>query len=312
MPILVNFIYLLLIIAISPFFLYRVLRHKRYRTGWHQRLGNIKRRYPEKKCIWLHAVSLGEINAAKTAISQLEANYPDYEIAISSTTDTGFARACELYGSKHTVFYFPLDLSFTMWRAFNQIRPSICLLMELEVWYNFSRIANHMNIPVVVINGRLSTKSFSRYKIIRPLIKPMFGDLKMVLVQTEEYAKRFKFLGCPENRVLVTGSLKYDTAQVSNTVEGADELASLINKNSWLWVAGGTGPGEEEIIIEVYRRLKQNKQLESLKLAIIPRKPERFDEVAQLILTSGFGLIRYSQIKQTHEYARGFLGNCFG
>lgn len=303
MKYIVNLVYLLVFLAISPIVLYRMLRHKRYLVGWAQRFGDIKRKHPNKKCIWLHAVSLGEINAAKTIIAALEKGYPDHEIAISSTTDTGFARAVALYGERHTIFYFPLDFSFTMRRAFNRIRPAICLLMELEIWYNFSHIAASQNVPVVVINGRLSEKSLGRYNKIRPLIKSMFTNLALVLAQTDDYALRFKYLGCPEERVIVSGSLKYDTANIADTVDGASELATQIclKPPQLLWVAGGTGPGEEEIILDIYRDLKQNKNLNALRLAIVPRKPERFDEVAQMIEQSGFACIRYSRIKQSRE-----------
>jgi 3-deoxy-D-manno-octulosonic-acid transferase len=300
MKLLVNLAYFLAVAAISPIFLYRMLRHKRYRAGWANRLGRIGRKRPDKKCIWLHAVSVGEINAAKTLIGALEKDCPDYEIAISSTTDTGFGRAAALYGDKHTVFYFPLDFSFTMQRAFNQIRPTVCLLMELEVWYNFSHIAASQNIPVVVVNGRLSEKSFSRYKKVRPLIKGMFSNLALVLAQTDDYARRFKYLGCSEDKVLVSGSLKYDTAHVADTVDGAGELAVCIGLDRQpLWVAGGTGPGEEEIILGIYKKLLQNDKLRTLRLAIVPRKPERFDEVAQLIRQTGLDVLRYSEVKET-------------
>jgi 3-deoxy-D-manno-octulosonic-acid transferase len=300
MKIVVNCIYLLALVAISPIAIYRMFRHKRYRAGWAQRFGCIDRKHPDKKCIWLHAVSLGEINAAKTIIAAVEKEYPDYEIAISTTTDTGYGRAYEVYGGRHTIFYFPLDFSFTMRRAFNRIRPAMCLLMELEVWYNFSHIAASMGVPVVVVNGRLSKKSFGRYKKIRLLIKSMFENLSLVLAQTEDYARRFKYLGCPEKQVIVTGSLKYDTAHIADTIEGADELAARLCLNQQpLWVAGGTGVGEEEIILDVYRKLIQSENLKTLRLAIVPRKPERFDEVAQLITQNGWPLIRYSEVKHS-------------
>jgi 3-deoxy-D-manno-octulosonic-acid transferase len=146
----------------------------------------------------------------------------------------------------------------------------------------------------------LSEKSFGRYKKIRPLIKSMFENLAIVLAQTEEYARRFRYLGCPDAKVIVTGSLKYDTAHIADTVDDAEALASQLCLNQQpLWVAGGTGPGEEEIILDVYRRLKENERLKALRLAIIPRKPERFDEVAQLIVQNGLPLTRYSEIKKT-------------
>jgi len=301
----VDLLYLLAGLAISPMVLYRVIRHGRYRTGWGQRFGKISRKSPQKKCIWLHAVSVGEVNAAKTLIKELENRFPDFEIIISTTTDTGFAQANALFGHDFQVFYFPLDLSWVMHRAFNNIRPAVCLLMELEVWPNFVEIAKQLNVPVIVINGRISDRGFSKYKKIKPIAKTIFRKVGLVLAQTNEYAQRFKELGCPDEKVVVTGSLKYDTAQITDKVEGADELAAqLFGKSEirnlkseiFLWVAGATGPGEEEIILDVFKELI--KQFGNLRLVIVPRKPERFDEVAQLIKETGFLLIRYSQIKK--------------
>ncbi|MHC4214164.1 MAG: 3-deoxy-D-manno-octulosonic acid transferase, partial [Planctomycetota bacterium] len=123
MRILIDTVYLLLGVVISPVVVYRMARQGRYRIGWGQRFGKIKRRHPEKKCIWLHAVSVGEVNATKTIIKELKNRLPDYEILISTTTDTGFAAANKLYGDEHCVIFFPLDLSCIMQRAFSNIRP---------------------------------------------------------------------------------------------------------------------------------------------------------------------------------------------
>ncbi len=304
MTFVVNLLYLLAGAAISPMVLYRVVRYKRYRTGWAQRLGKIARISAKKKCIWLHAVSVGELNAAKTIIESLQNKFADFEIVVSTTTDTGFARASALFGKDLQVFYFPLDFSWIMRRAFRRIAPALCLLMELEVWPNFVEIAHRLNVPVVVVNGRISDKSFSRYKKIKPIAKKIFRKVTLVLAQTQEYAERFKELGCPDERVVVTGSLKYDTAEITDKVEGTDVLAEQLNLRTQkpelgtrLWVAGGTGPGEEQIILEVYKDLTRQGQFNDLRLVIVPRKPERFDDVAELIEQAGFKLIRYSQLK---------------
>ncbi len=295
----IDFVYLLAAAAYSPVVIYRVIRHKRYRTGWAQRFGRIIRKDRAlKKCIWLHAVSVGEVNAARTVIEELENRFPDFEILISTTTDTGFARANALFGQNLHVSYFPFDLSWIMRRAFRKIRPAICLLMELEVWPNFVRIAQQLNIPVVVVNGRISDKSFSRYKKIKPIAKKIFRKITLILAQTDEYAQRFKEIGCPDEKVIVTGSLKYDTAQITDKVEGADAIAAQLNiGGEKLWVAGATGNDEEQILLNVYQDLKQQDQFTDLRLAIVPRKPERFDEVAQIIQQTGLPLIRYSQRK---------------
>jgi 3-deoxy-D-manno-octulosonic-acid transferase len=287
-------------IAISPVVLYRVIRHGRYRAGWGQKFGAVDRRYAEKKCIWLHAVSVGEINAAQTLIAEMDKQFRDCEIVISTTTDTGFARAQKLFGQTQTVFYFPFDLSWITRRAFRRLNPSICLLMELEVWPNFIFTAHARGVPVLVLNGRISDRSFSRYRKIKGLTRLFFGKLDLVLAQTEQYAERFRELGCPADRVLVTSSLKYDTAQVADAVEGDEVLAGKLSLgDERLWVAGGTGDDEEKIILDVYKSLMQDGRFNDVRLAVVPRKPERFNEVTQLIEQAGFPLVRYSQLKSS-------------
>jgi 3-deoxy-D-manno-octulosonic-acid transferase len=185
-----------------------------------------------------------------------------------------------------------------MHRVFRKIQPAICLLMELEVWPNFVRIADRMNVPVVVVNGRISNNSFSRYKKIRPLAKKIFRKITLILAQTDQYAQRFTVIGPPPEKVIVTGSLKYDTAQIVDKVKGAYALAAQLGiDDERLWVAGATGNDEEKILLDVFRILMQQSQFEDLRLVIVPRKPERFDEVAQLIEQSGFSLIHYSRLK---------------
>jgi len=293
-----DLLYLFAGLIYSPVIVYRAIRHGRYRTGWAQRFGRIRRRSPEKKCIWLHAVSVGEVNAAKTIIKELEDRFADFEIVISTTTDTGFARARNLFDQDHQVFYFPFDFSWVMHRAFGNIRPAICLLMELEIWPNFISLAKRLRVPVVVVNGRISDKSYAGYKRIKLFTSKIFGKISLVLAQTDQYAQRFREIGA--GNVIVTSSLKYDTAQITDKVQGADALAAQINIGSErLWVVGGTGPGEEQIILDVFTQLKQSGQLEDLRLVIVPRKPERFDEVARTIVDAGFEFIRYSSIKNT-------------
>ncbi len=316
MKIIINTFYLLALALISPKIIFRMLRQDRYRAGWNERLGNITR-LTDKKCIWIHAVSVGEVNATRLLVEELSQMPGDYEIVISATTDTGYARANAIYSGKLKVFYFPFDISWIMRKAFDNIRPDICLSMELEVWPNLTMIANKRNIPVVIINGRLSDRSFPRYKLIRPVTRWMFSKVSLFLAQTQEYAERFKYLGCPSERVIVTGSLKYDTAEITDRIEGADILAEKIAlQNQRLWVAGGTGPEEEKIVLEVFSRLKEMKEFADLKMAVVPRKPERFDEVAALIKDTNFSFVRYSDLKKTDANAQNapevILGDTMG
>lgn len=300
MRILIDLVYLLAAAAYSPIIIYRAIRYKRYRTGWNQRLGIINRKFPDKKCIWLHAVSVGEVNAAKTVIEELKNTFLDFEIVISTTTDTGFARATNIFGEYFKVFYFPFDFSCIMLRAFRRIRPSICLLMEQEVWPNFVNFAQQSDVPVIVVNGRISDKAFARYEKLKLISKIIYRKVTLILAQTDQYAQRFITIGTPAEKVIVTGSLKYDTAQTEDKVDGTDALAAQLNiTDERLWVAGATGPGEEKILLDVFKNLIGRQQFSDLRLVIVPRKPERFDEVAQLIKDTGFDFVRYSDIKNT-------------
>ncbi|HBG26947.1 MAG: hypothetical protein A2Y10_12340 [Planctomycetes bacterium GWF2_41_51] len=297
-----DLIYLLALIAYSPKILYRVLTQNRYKEGWAERLGEIRRNFPEKKCVWVHAVSVGEVNATKTLIAELKNQFPQYEIIISATTDTGVEQARKLYAEDFKVFYFPFDFSFIVHRTFSKLKPDLCLLMELEVWPNFTSKAAKLNIPVVVVNGRISDRSFPRYKLIKCFVEKTFCKVSLFLAQTKEYADRFIALGGRKDTAIVTGSLKYDTAQVTDKVEGAEKIAQQINiANQRLFVAGGTGPGEEKIIIDVFKNLKHHAQFSDVRLAIVPRKPERFNEVADLITNSGFDLTRFSRLKSGEQ-----------
>lgn len=312
-----DLLYLLTGVIISPVVAYRMVRHKRYLSGWGQRFGKIKRKKPGQKCIWLHAVSVGEVNATKTLVKEFEDKLSDFEIVVSTTTDTGFGRATALFGANHTVVYFPFDLSWIMQRAFGYIQPTICLLMELEVWPNFVETANKLSIPVVVVNGRISDKSFGRYKIIKPIARNIFRKLTVILAQSEQYAGRFEKIGAEAEKVIVTGSLKYDTAQITDKIKGAYTLAAKLGiDDERLWVAGATGPGEEKIILDVFSRLKESKQLGDLRLVIVPRKPERFDEAARLISEAGFDFVRYSSVKESNVPEPGkeavILGDTMG
>lgn len=300
-----DILYAVLVLAATPWLLYRFIAQGRYRCGWAERFGFVRQRTGQQpRCIWIHAVSVGEINAIGSLVKELEQQFSEHEIVISTTTDTGMARARKLYGPTNQVFFFPWDFSFTVARAFTRLQPAMCIMMEGEVWPNFTAVAKARYVPVVVANGRVGAgKGWRRYRKIAPLVRPMFSRLALVLAQDEEHAQRFRFLGTPAERVIVTGSLKYDTAEVGDKAPGTDELAQQLRlpPSAMLWVAGSTGPGEEEIVLDCLAQLQQEKKLQPLRLVIVPRKPERFDEIARLIKSRGFDVLRYRRIK-TGDY----------
>jgi len=298
-----DFIYLIAAGLYSPVAIYRRVRHDRYNKGWDNRFGNVPETPAGKKCIWIHAVSVGEVNATRTIIAELKSKFSDIEILITTTTDTGFARATKLYGQDNKVCYFPFDFSFVMKKAFARIKPCMCILMELEVWPNFATFASQLNVPIIVANGRISDRSFDRYKLIKPVIKKMFGNVTLALAQTKQYADRFVALGCTQEKVKVVGSLKYDTAEITDNVAGSDKLANELNiTGEKIWVAGGTGNNEEKIIVDTFKQIHND--YPDLRLVIVPRKPERFNEVAELIKSEGFDLVQFSEIKGKSQAAK--------
>ncbi len=293
----VDFCYLLAVVVLSPVLLYRMIVHGKYRNGWAERFGYLPD-LPESSSIWprvwIHAVSVGELNAVRGLIENWHKASPETTFVISTTTDTGFARAKNLFPDLIVVRY-PLDLSRFVRRALNRICPRLIVLVELEVWYQFVTQAAKRKVPVTVINGRLSAKSIKWFDRIRPLSRRMFGALRWVGAQDEEYADRFRQAGVPADQVEVMGSLKWDTAEVTDQLEGTEELAKAmgIGRNRPVWVCGSTGPGEEKVILQAYQTL--HRRHPTLQLIIVPRKPERFDEVAELIRQTGYQVIRRSE-----------------
>jgi len=298
MGILLDVIYLAALVALSPWWLYRMIRHGRYRDGIAERFGASPIRYGLQPVIWLHGVSLGEINGLASVVRELHSQLPDYRLVISTSTDTGMGAARRLFAPAHTLFRWPLDFSLVVRRAINRVRPDLVVLMEGDVWPNFLSACNRRKIPVVVVNGRMSPdKGYPGYKKLGPLAGRLFNRLTAIGVQTEAYAECFRKLGTDGDKVRVTGMMKFDTVEVADNLPGQDELARAlgIDDGDRLIVAGGTGPGEEKILLDVFAKLKAGGKHPAARLAIVPRKPERFGEVAKLIAGSGLPLVRRSE-----------------
>ena len=303
-----DLLYVLAGLAYLPVALYTALVVGKNRRGWGQRFGRVPKFDPSRPRIWMHAVSLGEINATPLLVEALRRALPEVDFVFSTTTDTGFARAVQLFGAER-VFRFPLDFSPVVARTLRRIRPSMIVLVELEVWYNLVRMATARGVPVVVVNGRLTERSARRFALLGRFGRRMFADLAWVGAQDEDIARRFRAIGVPEERVSVTSSMKWDSAVVTDRVDGDAALARALGLDDGrpLWVCGSTGPGEDAMVLDAYRNLAKRRgeaareavdveaksgAASALRLAIVPRKPERFDEVARIIERSGFVCIR--------------------
>ncbi len=294
---LLDIVYVLAAAVAAPLWIYRMIRHGRYRSDWRERLGGAPIRYGLQPIIWIHGVSLGEINAARTLVEDIHRVLPDFRVVITSTTETGMDAARKRFAPDHLVFRWPFDLSLCVRRALDRLRPDLVVLIEGELWPNFLDACRRRGIPTAVVNARLGAdKGYPRYRLIRPLArKLMFSRVGAVGAQTQAYADRFVELGVLPERVRVTGMLKYDTAEVADRLEGQDALAAALGLSDAdrLVVAGGTGPDEERILLDVYRTLRSRHP--AVRLAIVPRKPERFAEVGRLIDSAGFACVRRSE-----------------
>jgi 3-deoxy-D-manno-octulosonic-acid transferase len=267
--------YLAAVAATSPVWAWRMKRTGKLNTDWRARFGQGGPLPPaRRRRILVHAVSVGEVNAIRTLVDRLASDRTAPEVVVCATTDTGFARAREVFAPRHHVVRYPFDASWMVRAFLDRVRPDLVALCELEVWPNFVDECTSRGIPVVVVNGRLSARSFRRYLLVRAIVAPTFRKLRAALVQQQEYAARFFALGVPAGRVFVTGTMKWDTANAADHVPGADELATElgIDRSRPLVVAGSTAPEEHALLRDAVPPGTQ--------LLCAPRKPEWFDAAA--------------------------------
>jgi 3-deoxy-D-manno-octulosonic-acid transferase len=294
----------ILFLALLPYFIYQAIRHGKYADSFKERLGwlQVSSLSDGRKTIWVHAVSVGEFLAARPLVERIKREFPDFRLVVSTTTLTGqrLARA-ESLARFDAVFYFPFDWTFAVRRSLNQIKPSLVVILETELWPNFLCECRRRSILTVIANGRISPRSFARYKRVRRFIARALNDVSLLIMQSEADAERASLLGARVGRVRVCGNLKYDIAseaQISNlnseTAEKIDNLFALSSSHQ-LIIAGSTAPGEENILLAAFGEARKQQGLADARLILAPRHPERFNEVASLIAQSGFRFARRSE-----------------
>jgi 3-deoxy-D-manno-octulosonic-acid transferase len=287
------------LLAASPYFLYQALRYKKYVGSLGQRLGYLPVSFnlDGDESIWVHAVSVGEVLSARPLISELRTHYPKLRVFLSTTTLTGQQLARRSVPDVDAVFYFPFDWVFTTRRTLNVVKPRLFIMIETEIWPNLLRECRRRGIKTVMVNGRISYRSYPRYRMVRPFIRRVLADIDSFCVQGEETARRLADLGADPARITVTGSLKFDSLEASPTPgRGRERVLRFFRTSPGrpVIVAGSTLKGEEEPVIRAFNRVRTTGV--NALLIIAARHPERFAEVERLCRHEGLVTVRRSEL----------------
>ena len=317
MPWILNLAYVALLLAVSPVLLYRRWVHGKYRDGWSEKLwGRLPERDGSRPCLWLHAVSVGEVLQLRPLMNLLTAQRPGWDFVITTTTRTGLDVAKKEF-AQHTVCYCPLDFSWAVRRAIARLKPSAIVLVELELWPNLVLTANRLGVPLALINGRVSEKSFRGYRRIRPLIARLLSGFELLAAQNEEYADRLRNLGAPSERLHLTGSIKFDGVKSDRSNAKTSELRQFfgLRSDERVFIAGSTQAPEESLALDTWQALRS--EFPNLRLILVPRHKERFDDVAALVTSRGLTLQRRSNdVRGDGDVllldTLGELGACWG
>ena len=298
---------IVLFVAASPYFLYQAVRHGKYLGSLAERLGRlpVSLNLDREPSIWIHAVSVGETLTARALAADLKAQYPGWRLFVSTTTMTGQQVARRSFQMADGIFYFPIDLTVVVRRVLEVVRPKLFVMMETEIWPNLLRECRARGVRTIVINGRISTRSFPRYRLVRPLFRRVLALVDRFCVQGEETAQRLEILGAPRDRITITGSLKFDALQTPGGLPGAARGADRVLRyfhvaaDRPVIVAGSTMPGEHEIVLAAFERIRTLTGNPLLVLA--PRKPEHFAAAEALSREAGFRTVRRSALPVDEE-----------
>ena len=290
-----SFVTLLALVALSPYFLYEALRHKKYVGSLGQRLGYLPVSFnlDADESIWVHAVSVGEVLAARPLLQDLRQRYPGLRLFLSTTTRAGQQLARQSVSDVDGVFYFPFDWRFTVRRTLAIVKPRLFVMMETEIWPNLLRECRARGIKTVLVNGRISYRSFPRYRLVRGMFRRVLAHIDAFCVQGEETQRRLIELGADPARITVTGSLKFDAlGPVPTPGRGPERVLRFFRMTSGrpVFIAGSTLKGEEESIIRAFNRVRTAGSNALLVLAA--RHPERFGEVERLCRQEGLATVR--------------------
>ena len=300
-------IYSLLLVLALPFvpvkLLWRSFKQPEYRQYWAERVG-FYNTIAQKPIIWLHCVSVGETRAVEPLIKALQTQYPRYQILLTHGTPTGRDASEALFGNSVQRVYLPYDLPFAVNGFLNHFKPSIGLILETELWFNLIAACKLNNIPLLLLNARLSEKSAKGYAKLGKLAHEGLQNLSAIAAQTADDAGRLQALGA--QNISVKGNLKFDVKPPADSLEKGLQLRQLLGKNRTVFLAGSTREGEEHLILEAVKNV-------DVLTIIVPRHPQRFNEVEALIKNAGLPYVRRSQLQQPlNKSVKIVLGDSMG
>ena len=305
------FIYSVLIVlffaVMSPYLLYQAVRYRKYVRSLPQRLGILPLSFnlDGDESIWIHAVSVGEVLTARALLQALRERYPRLRIFLSTTTITGYQVARNNLQYIDEVFYFPFDFAFIVRRTLRLVRPRLFVMMETELWPNLLRACRAGGVKTLLVNGRISSRSYPRYKLARPFFRHVLAHVDRFCMQSEESARRIVDMGADPARVTVTGSLKFDSLERPESLAASDRGRNRvlryfrISPDRPVLIAASTLKGEEEPVLEAFQRMRATRP--NALLIIAPRKPERFDDVERLARRTGLNVARRSELRVDAE-----------
>ena len=289
----------LFFILTSPYLLYQAVRYRKYVSSLRQRLGYLPLSFnvDGDQSIWIHAVSVGEVLTARALLPELRERYPRLRIFLSTTTITGQQIARSNLQYVDEVFYFPFDLRFIVERTLRLVRPRLFIVMETEIWPNLLRACREAGVRTVLVNGRISSRSYPRYRLARSFFRRVLAHVDRFCMQSAESARRIVEIGADPARVTVTGSLKFDSLEIPGAAPAAADRGPnrvlryfRVSPERPVVIAASTLKGEEEPVLEAFRRIRATRG--NALLIIAPRKPERFDDVERMAKRAGWNVAR--------------------
>jgi 3-deoxy-D-manno-octulosonic-acid transferase len=271
---------------------YYLVRFRKYLPTLRDRFGLLK--VPQlRHAIWVHAVSVGEVKAVEKLLERIRQQFPGKPLVVSTATPAGQQLARERHDIVDHTFYFPIDLPSCVRRSLDRIDPEMVIIAETEIWPNFLRACRERGARVVMINGRISDKSFARYRLGRRWLRRVFEDYTILGMQSEMDRQRIEAIGADPRKVTVFGNLKYDAVASNRSVD--DTLSTFLKEWKPLWIAASTMAGEEELVLDAFQKILERHP--GLRLLIAPRHADRFDLVAEMIRNRGFQVLRRTQLQ---------------